>query len=315
MFKIGDVVQWEAKSVHPDWPREKVARVTDVAGVHIRLNGEWWISHYFELVPSEPKPSILDPIQNLATGETLLLPEAVEMQRLQKENAELKAANAALTASLNRIDKPTDNAVPGSLESYIAQEKFLRDKLDEAKAEIDHWRVDYKVLSEERAELLKAHDSTLNALTKAKARIVDVEKAADVIVSDNQRLRASTPHDYDLLKKQVGEYEAEIERLTNRCAAAEMAGDALEVSLREANATIEKYKHERVTCANCYETFESLTACNEHMKAKHGAGVVPRNEIAWLIGWLERMLSVKETYSTHVSKRVEIVDAWLGGAK
>lgn len=99
------------------------------------------------------------------------------------------------------------------------------------------------------------------------------------------KLQKTIPHDYDLLKQQVALWDQDYASLSAECAEAKRERD------------------------------EAVKQRDEAARNQQPASDVPREAIAWVIGWLNCELALSEECgpTQELNDRVEVLDAWLKG--
>jgi hypothetical protein len=131
---------------------------------------------------------------------------------------------------------------------------------------------------------------------------------------------SSYPHDYDLLKRTVDEQAAEIEllevevdNLQSRYSDLESENNQLRCEVETRGSEIEKLQIENKRLKIDWDDMRNIVRVYEEHPG-HGSKV-PRNAIAWLVGWLncDHYLNDAEHRSVDLEQRIAEVDTWLKG--
>lgn len=174
-------------------------------------------------------------------------------------------------------------------------------KLDELRAMLNQQAETIRKLREENDEMR-----------------VEAMKADDEAEGLRQELAdlKTEPHDYDLLKATLRQTEDAVEGLL-KCG--EIAGSEIE----KLNTQIKElvYDNDRLQTQLSNAEYNANDCHEMQLKTKRIESATqaaltnpPRNEIAWLIGWLNCELAYKDDDpGSGVVERIDVVDAWLKG--
>ncbi len=255
------------------------------------------------------------------------------------------------------------------------------ERAEMAKPLREHW-----ILQRELDDVTRERDEARKELDLIKRRIDnthvsrsareafngDYVKLLDVAFADHwdaaqRMIKQELPHDYDLLKRLVQQYESELRAaeelnrkwqadyasLSEETAAAKAALDnerqffaVNQHTIEQQKAEIEKQavqlKNAEYNANDCYVMLaelkslkiatEELQHDNELLRAanattaakndvpdpRYDVPAPPRNEIAWLVGWLYCSLSTEplnDPPTNECRERVAVVDAWLWGVQ